>query len=235
MLSGQIARKYGVRGLPDDTIRYTFKGSAGQSFGAFLAAGVSFRLEGDSNDYFAKGLGGGRIVVVPPEGSSFLPEENIIIGNVALYGSTGGEAYIRGMAGERFAVRNSAARAVVEGIGDHGAEYMTGGTIVVIGPTGRNFAAGMSGGVAFIYDPDDTFSSRFNPEMASLENVVAGSEDETGLLGLLQNHQRHTGSPVAERILGDWDSSRGLFKKVMPEAYARIQRELSEQAATAGD
>jgi len=235
MLSGQIARKYGVRGLPDDTIRYTFKGSAGQSFGAFLAAGVSFRLEGDSNDYFAKGLGGGRIVVVPPEGSSFLPEENIIIGNVALYGSTGGEAYIRGMAGERFAVRNSAARAVVEGIGDHGAEYMTGGTIVVIGPTGRNFAAGMSGGVAFIYDPDDTFSSRFNPEMASLENVVAGSEDETGLLGLLQNHQRHTGSPVAERILGDWDTSRGLFKKVMPEAYARIQRELSEQAATAGD
>ncbi len=235
MLSGQIARKYGIRGLPDDTIRYTFKGSAGQSFGAFLAAGVSFRLEGDSNDYFAKGLGGGRIVVVPPEGSSFLPEENIIIGNVALYGSTGGEAYIRGTAGERFAVRNSAARAVVEGIGDHGAEYMTGGTIVVIGPTGRNFAAGMSGGVAFIYDPDDTFSSRFNPDMASLKNVVAGSEDEAGLLELLQNHQRHTGSTVAERILGDWDTSRGLFKKVMPEAYARIQRERSEQAATAGD
>ncbi|MFP6594398.1 MAG: glutamate synthase-related protein, partial [Dehalococcoidia bacterium] len=235
MLSGLIAKKYGLRGLPDDTIRYTFKGSAGQSFGAFLAAGISFRLEGDSNDYFAKGLGGGRIVVVPPEGSTFVPEENIIIGNVALYGATGGEAYIRGMAGERFAVRNSAARAVIEGIGDHGAEYMTGGTIVVIGPTGRNFAAGMSGGVAFIYDPDDTFSSRFNPEMASLENVVAGSEDEAELLGLLQNHQRHTGSPVAERILGDWDTSRGLFKKVMPEAYARIQRERSEQAATAGD
>jgi glutamate synthase domain-containing protein 3 len=235
MLSGQIARKYGVHGLPDDTIRYTFKGTAGQSFGAFLAAGVSFRLEGDSNDYFAKGLGGGRIVVVPPDGSSFLPEENIIIGNVALYGSTGGEAYIRGTAGERFAVRNSAARAVVEGIGDHGAEYMTGGTIVVIGPTGRNFAAGMSGGVAFIYDPDDTFSSRFNPDMASLENVVAGSEDEAELQELLQNHQRHTGSTVAERILGDWETSRRLFKKVMPEAYAQIQRERSEQAATAGD
>ncbi len=235
MLSGQIARKYGVRGLPDDTLRYTFKGSAGQSFGAFLAAGVSFRLEGDANDYFAKGLGGGRIVVVPPEGSSFVPEENIIVGNVALYGSTGGEAYIRGIAGERFAVRNSAARAVVEGIGDHGCEYMTGGTIVVIGQTGRNFAAGMSGGVAFIYDPHDTFNTRFNPEMASLEEVIAGSEDEAELLELLQNHQRHTGSPVAERILGDWDTSRGAFRKVMPEAFKLVLLERAEEAAAAGD
>ena len=235
MLSGRIARKYGLRGLPDDTIRYTFKGSAGQSFGAFLAAGISFRLEGDANDYFAKGLGGGRIVVVPPEGSTFVPEDNIIVGNVALYGATGGEAYIRGLGGERFAVRNSAARAVIEGIGDHGCEYMTGGAVVVIGRTGRNFAAGMSGGVAFVYDPDETFSHRFNPEMASLEAVVAGSEDEAELLGLLQNHQRYTGSPVAGRILGDWDHSRGLFKKVMPEASARVMRERAEQTAMAGD
>ncbi|MBT3941274.1 MAG: glutamate synthase large subunit, partial [Chloroflexi bacterium] len=174
MLSGKIAKKYGVAGLPDDTLRYTFKGTAGQSFAAFLAAGVSFRLEGDANDYFAKGLGGGRIVVVPPEGSTFTPEDNIIVGNVALYGSTGGEAYIRGVAGERFAVRNSAARAVVEGIGDHGCEYMTGGTIVVIGPTGRNFGAGMSGGIAYVYDPDDTFPGRFNPEMADIEQILAG-------------------------------------------------------------
>ena len=235
MLSGKIAKKYGVKGLPDDTLRYTFKGTAGQSFAAFLAAGVSFRLEGDANDYFAKGLGGGRIVVVPPEGSTFVPEDNIIVGNVALYGSTGGEAYIRGVAGERFAVRNSAARAVVEGIGDHGCEYMTGGTIVVIGPTGRNFGAGMSGGIAYVYDPEDTFPDRFNPEMADLEQVVAGSEDEADLRELLGNHQRHTGSPVAERILGDWDNSRGLFKKVLPEAFARVQRERAEQAATAGD
>jgi glutamate synthase (NADPH) large chain len=235
MLSGKIAKKYGVAGLPDDTLRYTFKGTAGQSFAAFLAAGVSFRLEGDANDYFAKGLGGGRIVVVPPEGSTFTPEDNIIVGNVALYGSTGGEAYIRGVAGERFAVRNSAARAVVEGIGDHGCEYMTGGTIVVIGPTGRNFGAGMSGGIAYVYDPDDTFPGRFNPEMADIEQILAGSEDEADLKELLGNHQRHTGSPVAEQILGDWDNSRGLFKKVMPEAFARVQRERAEQAATAGD
>tara|TARA_B100001964_G_scaffold231231_1_gene285618 strand:- start:889 stop:5514 length:4626 start_codon:yes stop_codon:yes gene_type:complete len=235
MLSGQIARKYGVRGLPQDTIRYTFTGSAGQSFAAFLATGVTFRLEGDANDYFAKGLGGGRIVVVPPEESTFTPEENIIIGNVALYGSTGGEAYIRGIAGERFAVRNSAARAVVEGIGDHGCEYMTGGTIVVIGPTGRNFAAGMSGGVAYIHDPDNTFSNRFNSEMASLKEVVAGSGDEAELLGLLQNHQRYTRSSVAKRILGDWGSSRGAFKKVMPEAFKLVLAERAEQTATAGD
>jgi len=235
MLSGQIARKYGVEGLPDDTIRYTFNGSAGQSFAAFLASGITFRLQGDANDYFAKGLSGGRIVVVPPIGSSFVPEDNIIIGNVALYGSTGGEAYIRGIAGERFAVRNSAARAVVEGIGDHGCEYMTGGRIVVIGPTGRNFAAGMSGGIAFIYDPDGTFSSRFNPDMAAIEEVVAGSSDEAELQELLQNHQRHTGSPVAESILSDWDTSRGMFRKVMPEAFRQVLLERAEQAATAGD
>jgi glutamate synthase (NADPH/NADH) large chain len=235
MLSGQIARKYGSEGLPYDTIRYTFNGSAGQSFAAFLASGISFRLQGDANDYFAKGLSGGRIVVVPPTGSSFVPEDNIIIGNVALYGSTGGEAYIRGIAGERFAVRNSAARAVVEGIGDHGCEYMTGGRIVVIGPTGRNFAAGMSGGIAFIYDPGGTFSSRFNPEMAAIEKVIAGSSDDAELQELLKNHQRHTGSPVAKSILGDWDTSRGMFRKVMPEAFRQVLLERAEQATTAGD
>ncbi|MDA1257328.1 MAG: glutamate synthase large subunit [Chloroflexi bacterium] len=235
MMSGLIARKYGVRGLPDDTIRYTFKGSAGQSFGAFLAAGVSFRLEGDANDYFAKGLGGGRIVVVPPDNSTFVPEDNIIVGNVALYGSTGGEAYIRGMGGERFAVRNSNGSAVIEGIGDHGCEYMTGGTVVVIGPTGRNFAAGMSGGVAFVFDADDSFSQRFNPEMATLESVVAGSEDDAELLGLLRNHRGYTASPVAGRILDDWDHSRRLFKKVMPQANVAALSERAERSAAAGD
>lgn len=235
MLSGTITKKYGAKGLPEDTIRYTFKGTAGQSFAAFLANGISFRLEGDANDYFAKGLGGGRIVVVPPTGSTFIPEDNIIVGNVALYGSTGGEAYIRGLAGERFAVRNSAARAVVEGIGDHGCEYMTGGTIVVIGPTGRNFAAGMSGGLAYIYDPEETFVGRFNPEMAELHEVSKGSKDESDLKELLSNHQQYTGSPVAQRILENWPDSLGQFKKVMPEAFSRIQRERAEQAMTAGD
>jgi glutamate synthase (NADPH/NADH) large chain len=230
-MSGLVARAHGGEGLPDGTINFTFRGSAGQSFGAFLTAGTTFRLEGDSNDYFAKGLSGGRIIVVPPPGSAFVAEENVIIGNVALYGATGGEVFIRGIGGERFAVRNSAARAVIEGIGDHGCEYMTGGVVVVIGPTGRNFAAGMSGGIAYVWDPDATFVNRFNPAMASLEEVTAGSADDQDLRGLLEQHVNYTDSPVARRILAEWESCRGLFRKVMPEAYARVLRERAERAA----
>ncbi|MFW6195002.1 MAG: glutamate synthase large subunit [Chloroflexota bacterium] len=234
MMSGEIAKRHGNKGLPEDTINFTFDGSAGQSFGAFLTAGTTFRLRGDTNDYFAKGLSGGRIIVTPPKGAGFVPEDNIIVGNVALYGATGGEAYIRGQAGERFCVRNSRAKAVVEGIGDHGCEYMTGGTVVVIGESGRNFAAGMSGGVAYVWDPDDTFKHRFNSQMAFLESVEPGSEDEEELTDLLRKHVSYTGSPVAERMLADWDTSRGLFTKVMPEAYARVLRERAQAAATAG-
>ncbi len=230
MMSGRIARSH-RSGLPQGSIDFTFRGSAGQSFGAFLTAGVAFRLEGDANDYFAKGLSGGRIVVVPPAGAGFVPEDNVIIGNVALYGATGGEAFVRGLAGERFCVRNSAARAVIEGVGDHCCEYMTGGVVVVIGPTGRNFAAGMSGGVAYVWDPDDTFRHRFNPAMSSLQEVTPGSEDDRDLRDLLEQHAEHTGSTVARGILADWDASRTLFKKVMPDDYARALEERAARAA----
>ncbi len=232
-MSGRVALAHGGEGLPDGTIDFTFRGSAGQSFGAFLTAGTTFRLEGDSNDYFAKGLSGGRIIVVPPPGAAFVAEENVIIGNVALYGATGGEVFIRGIAGERFCVRNSAARAVIEGIGDHGCEYMTGGVVVVIGPTGRNFAAGMSGGIAYVWDPDATFVHRFNPDMANIEPVEPDSADDADLRALLEQHAECTASPVARRILAEWESCRGLFRKVMPHAYARVLRERAERAERA--
>ncbi|MEX0762370.1 MAG: glutamate synthase large subunit [Dehalococcoidia bacterium] len=231
MLSGVIASKHGNEGLPDDTIQFTFKGSAGQSFGAFLSRGVTFRVEGDANDYFGKGLSGGKLVIVPPEGSSYVPEDNIIIGNVALYGSTGGEAYIRGMGGERFCVRNSAARAVIEGIGDHGCEYMTGGRVAVIGPSGRNFGAGMSGGIAYVLDEDDTFAKRFNDGFADLETIDAGSDDAEELRSMIEDHAQYTGSTVAQRLLANWDQSVRSFKKVMPRDYARVLREQAEQDA----
>ena len=178
IISSEITKLYGDKGLPSNTIIINFNGSAGQSFGAFLCNGMSFKLTGDSNDYFGKGLSGGKLVVLPSPNADFKAEENIIIGNVALYGATGGEAYIRGIAGERFCVRNSSAIAVVEGIGDHGCEYMTGGTVVVLGTTGRNFGAGMSGGIAYIYDKDQKFKSKFNSELCELSTVKAGSEDE---------------------------------------------------------
>ena len=235
MMSGKIAERWGSEGLPEDTIQFTFTGSAGQSFAAFLTSGTTFRLAGDTNDYFAKGLSGGRLIVVPPPGARYVPEDNVIIGNVALYGATEGEAFVRGIAGERFAVRNSGARAVVEGIGDHGCEYMTGGTVVVIGPTGRNFAAGMSGGIAFIWDPDDTFRSRFNAAMADLLGVEPNSADDQDLRMLLERHVAFTESTVAARILAGWDRSRGLFKKVMPRDYARVLRERAERAATGAE
>jgi len=225
MMSGTIAKRYGGAGLPEDTIRFTFQGSAGQSFAAWLTQGTTFRLEGDANDGFAKGLSGGRVIVVPPDGATYAPEDNVIIGNVALYGASGGEAYIRGVGGERFAVRNSSASAVIEGIGDHGCEYMTGGLVVVLGPTGRNFGAGMSGGVAYVWDTDDTFEHRFNSAMADLEPVLADSLDEQHLRGMIECHLEYTDSDVARRILDDWPVSRERFKKVMPKAYAAVLRD----------
>ena len=224
MLSGEVAKRYGEDGLPEDTIRISFKGSAGQSFGAFLAKGISLTLEGDSNDYFSKGISGGRIAVYPPEGSAFVPEENIIVGNVVLYGATGGRVFIRGMAGERFAVRNSGAHAVVEGVGDHGCEYMTGGRVVVLGPTGRNFAAGMSGGVAYVLDEDRGFRSRCNLDMVALEPVV-GEEDRDLLRGLVQEHLDLTGSANARRVLEAWDDMLPRFVKVYPHDYRRVLEE----------
>ncbi|MDE2940341.1 MAG: glutamate synthase large subunit [Chloroflexota bacterium] len=237
MLSGKVAMKYGEEGLPPGTIRISLDGSAGQSFGAFLAKGVDIRLSGDTNDYMGKGMNGGRIVVVPPAGSDFVAEENIIIGNVALYGATGGQAFIRGMGGERFCVRNSGVQAVIEGIGDHGCEYMTGGVAVILGPTGRNFAAGMSGGIAFVYDPNDDFSIRFNDGLADLENL-ADPEDIALLRKLIEDHLEYTGSVPARNILADWDGSVAKFKKVMPRDYRRVleqRRQAAELAATTAD
>ena len=221
MLSGTIAKTYGESGLPDNTININFSGSAGQSFGAFLANGINISLEGDANDYMAKGMGGGKIAIRPPEGSTFIAEDNIIIGNVALYGATDGKAFIRGKAGERFCVRNSGAEAVVEGVGDHGCEYMTGGTVVVLGNTGRNFGAGMSGGIAYVYDPADDFSTRFNPGLADLEPLQDASDIES-LKSLIQEHQDSTGSEPARIILNSWDKSIASFKKVMPRDYRRV-------------
>ncbi|HTS79651.1 MAG TPA: glutamate synthase large subunit [Myxococcaceae bacterium] len=221
MLSGEVAKLRGAAGLPDDSIRVRLQGSAGQSFGAFLAAGVTLELEGDANDYVGKGLSGGRIIVRPPAGARFPPEENVIIGNTVLYGATGGELFASGLAGERFAVRNSGASAVVEGVGDHGCEYMTGGVVVVLGPTGRNFAAGMSGGMAFVLDRERRFRDRCNGDMVELESLVDES-DIWLVYGLVENHLRHTGSPVARRVLDHWTHLVPQFVKVMPTDYKRV-------------
>jgi glutamate synthase domain-containing protein 3 len=199
-MSGAIVKKYGAAGLPDDTIRINFTGSAGQSFGAFLAPGISLKIEGDTNDYLGKSMAGGRIVLVPPPNVAFTPHENVICGNVVLYGATGGEVFINGKAGERFAVRNSGATAVVEGIGDHGCEYMTGGVVVVIGSTGKNFAAGMSGGIAYIYDETQLFDTHCNLDMVDLESVW-DKKDKTFLHSILSKHLRYTNSPRARAIL----------------------------------
>jgi glutamate synthase domain-containing protein 3 len=221
MLSGEIARRYGEPGLPNDTIRIDLRGSAGQSFGAWLARGVTLTLHGDANDYVGKGLSGGRLVVRPPASSRIAAEDNIIVGNVVLYGATAGEAYFRGVAGERFCVRNSGAIAVVEGVGDHGCEYMTGGVAVVLGRTGRNFAAGMSGGIAYVLDEDGSFAGRCNMGMIELE-AVETEEDVERLASLLQHHADYTGSPVAERLLADWPAAQVRFLKVMPTDYKRV-------------
>jgi glutamate synthase (ferredoxin) len=221
ILGYQISKRYGAEGLPEDTIRIHFTGSAGQSFGAFIPRGLTFTLEGDANDYIGKGLSGGRIIVHPPRQASFVPEDNIIIGNVALYGATAGEAYFRGIAGERFCVRNSGATAVVEGVGDHGCEYMTGGRVLVIGRTGRNFAAGMSGGVAYVLDERSDFRRRCNLAMVDLE-TLADAEDVETVREMLRRHARHTGSAVAQRILDDWKATQAKFVKVMPKDYKRV-------------
>ncbi len=228
MMSGRISMRHGRKGLPDGSINITFNGSTGQSFGAWVVKGVTFKVFGDANDYFGKGLSGGRLIIVPPEDAKFVPENNIIIGNVALYGSTGGEAYIRGLAGERFCVRNSASHAVVEGIGDHGCEYMTGGRVVVLGETGRNFGAGMSGGIAYVWDRDNTFEYRFNDGMADLLPVQPNSEDAEEVKTMIENHLKWTGSSVAAGVLANWDVAIHQFKKVMPRDYARVLREREE-------
>ncbi|MCP9462886.1 MAG: glutamate synthase-related protein, partial [Nitrospira sp.] len=232
MLSGRIAKRYGPDGLPPDTITIKFTGSAGQSFGAFLARGVTLVLEGESNDYLGKGLSGGKIVVFPPKEATFNPEETILIGNTSLYGATQGEAYFYGMAGERFAVRNSGARAVVEGTGDHGCEYMTGGVVVVLGSTGRNFAAGMSGGVAFILNEFGKFESRCNLGMVELE-AVRTEEDKKMLYEMIASHFMHTGSRNAKRILDAWEALLPKFVKVMPTDYKRVLEERKRKAGAA--
>jgi glutamate synthase (ferredoxin) len=217
----EITRRHGAKGLPDDTIRLHFRGSAGQSFGAFIPPGMSLSLEGDGNDYVGKGLSGGKIAVFPPRGSAFAAEDNIIIGNVALYGATRGEAYIRGVAGERFCVRNSGADAVVEGVGDHGCEYMTGGRVVVLGRTGRNFAAGMSGGIAYVLDEHGDFRSHVNTQMVDLEGVVEPAE-AASLRRLIENHLERTSSSRARQVLDGWDEWLPKFVKVIPRDYRRM-------------
>jgi len=236
IVGSEITKRHGPNGLPDDTVHLKFTGSAGQSFGAFMPRGMTHELEGDANDYFGKGLSGGRLIVYPPKGSTFVPEENIIIGNVALYGATGGEVFVRGMAGERFGVRNSGASAVVEAIGDHGCEYMTGGRVVVLGKTGRNFAAGMSGGVAYVLDEAGDFASRCNPELVALEKLVDPNEIEQ-VWKLVQRHQAYTQSERAAKLLADWQNCLPKFVKVMPQDYKRVLLSLKkiESQGLSGD
>ena len=260
MLSGEVAKRYGHAGLPDSTVHVRLTGTAGQSFGAWLARGVTFELDGEGNDYVGKGLSGGRIVIRPPANSGIVPEESIIVGNTVMYGAIAGECYFRGVAGERFAVRNSGAIAVVEGAGDHCCEYMTGGVVVVLGVTGRNFAAGMSGGIAYVLDEDGSFKSRCNMAMVELEPVPEEelvNEREYGAYGdleshgrvdvmadlttldaerlrkLISDHARYTRSTRATDILADWKRYRPLFKKVMPVEYRRALAELAKEKATA--
>jgi glutamate synthase (NADPH/NADH) large chain/glutamate synthase (ferredoxin) len=229
MLSSRIAELHGREGLPAGSIDVTFTGSAGQSFGGWLAPGVTFTLHGDANDYTGKGLSGGTVVVTPPAGVTFDAQENVIVGNTVLYGATSGKAFFRGLAGERFAVRNSGASAVIEGVGDHGCEYMTGGRVVVLGATGRNFAAGMSGGLAYVLDEHGALRARVNPTMLDqLEELT--DEDAADVRALVEEHRDRTGSTIAGRLLEDWDGARGKFVKVFPADYKRV---LAEQAAAA--
>jgi glutamate synthase (NADPH/NADH) large chain len=231
MLSGEIARRYGSAGLPENTVRIQLSGSAGQSMGAFLAKGVTLTLEGEANDYVGKGLSGGRLIVYPPRESKFAPEENIIIGNVALYGATSGDAFFNGVAGERFAVRNSGATAVVEGVGDHGCEYMTNGLVVVLGSCGRNFAAGMSGGIAYVFDERGDFAMRrCNAESVDLEPLVDERDVQT-VRNLIAQHVELTGSPRAKWILESWNEAVSRFTKVFPHEFKRVLGVSRSQAA----
>lgn len=236
ILSHTLVKKWGEDGLPDDTIHIRFAGSAGQSFGAFLASGVTLELEGDANDYVGKGLSGGRLIVYPPKNSSFTAEDNLIVGNVNLYGATGGAAFLRGRAAERFCVRNSGALAVVEGVGDHGCEYMTGGRVVILGETGLNFAAGMSGGIAYVLDDANNFAGRCNQDMVDLD-AVESDEDIAELFELIERHQQYTGSAIAGRVLEDWPNAVKRFVKVMPCDYKRVlaeRRQHDEERETGG-
>jgi glutamate synthase (NADPH) large chain len=256
MLSGEVAKRYGHKGLPDDTIAIYVKGTAGQSFGAFLAQGISIQLEGDGNDYVGKGMSGGRISILPPKDCPIDPADNIIVGNTVLYGAISGECYFNGVAGERFAVRNSGAIAVVEGVGDHGCEYMTGGVVAVLGKTGRNFAAGMSGGVAYVLDEDGSFSKRCNLAMVELEPIAVEDEtleaiahqggdlemhgrvkimtdmtrhDAQRLKRLVQNHKHYTGSQRASHILENWQDYLPRFVKVMPVDYRDALKQIETE------
>jgi len=220
ILSNEISRKYKAAGLPDDTIQFTFTGTAGQSFGAFNTKGVSLTLEGDANDYFGKGLSGARLVVYPSKQANYVAEENIIIGNVAFYGGTSGEAFIRGKAGERYCVRNSGVDSVVEGVGDHGCEYMTGGRAIILGATGRNFAAGMSGGIAYVYDVHGNFAGNCNTEMVSLD--ACDEDDANFLKEMLNKHVYYTDSAVARFILSDFDNELPRIIKVFPQDYKKV-------------
>jgi glutamate synthase (NADPH/NADH) large chain len=228
MLGHELTKAYGGQGLPDDTIDVTFDGSAGNSFGAFVPKGITLRVYGDANDYVGKGLSGGRLMVRPAKNApkDFVAEHNIIGGNVILFGATGGEAFLRGVVGERFAVRNSGAHAVVEGVGDHGCEYMTGGKVVILGPTGRNFAAGMSGGVAYVYDPDGVLPDHVNSEMVDLDEL--DDEDLAWLRQMLTKHVEATDSAPGQRILADWQTEQRRFAKVMPRDYKRVLVAIAE-------
>ena len=228
ILSNEISKIHGANGLPQDTLSLKFTGTAGQSFGAFAAKGLFMKVSGTCNDYFGKGLSGGKLIAEVPKTATFKADENIIVGNVALYGAVTGEAYINGIAGERFCVRNSGATAVVEGIGDHGCEYMTGGIALILGETGRNFAAGMSGGIAYLYSPDGTFDEKkFNLEMVELENLT--DQDRDTVHSLLVNHKDYTSSSKAAEILKDWPDSSKNFIKVMPTDYKKALAMLAAQ------
>jgi glutamate synthase domain-containing protein 3 len=222
LLGYEVTKRYGGCGLPDDTIRVRFTGAAGQSFGAFLPRGITLSLEGEANDFVGKGLSGGHLIVRPPRDAMFAAEDNVIIGNVALYGATSGDAFVRGVAGERFAVRNSGAQAVVEGVGDHGCEYMTGGRVVVLGRTGRNFAAGMSGGVAYVLDPDGSFALNCNIEMVELEQL-ADDEDIHTLHELIARHVVLTGSAIGQRVLHAWSVMQRQFVAIVPRDFKRVR------------
>jgi len=229
LLSSAVTVVHGADGLPPETIRFTLRGSAGQSFGAWLAPGVELTLVGDANDYTGKGLSGGVLAVRPPDEAAFRAEDNVLVGNTVLYGATAGRAFFRGLAGERFAVRNSGALAVVEGVGDHGCEYMTGGRAVVLGPTGLNFAAGMSGGIAYVLDPDGSFAARCNMGLVGFDAI--SESDAIELHDMIEEHHLRTQSPVAARVLRNWAATLEAFKKVMPHDYKRALAELDEAEA----
>jgi len=227
ILGSEVTRRFGAEGLPEDTIHLKFKGSAGQSFGAFIPAGLTMELEGDANDYYGKGLSGGKLILYPPKGSSFKSDENIIVGNVSFYGATGGEAYIRGMAGERFCVRNSGVKAVIEAVGDHACEYMTGGRVVVLGSTGRNFAAGMSGGIAYVLDEDGDFHKRCNQDMVLLD-TIQDAKEISDVEDMIRRHAEYTDSEVAWKVLAKWEDMLSKFVKVMPRDYKRMLESIQQ-------